>query len=196
MIDICKDLEFYEANHLYKIDGCVIPSVSQIIAPLSDRTYKNIDKKTLQHAADKGTEVHFAIENWIKFGIEDIRGDYKKYFDGFIEWWNLNTPEVLGSEIKFYHKVLRYGGTADLICKIDGEVTLVDYKTSSNINELNYGIQLEAYARALESQEVKIERKEILHLKKDGKWKAYDFQVNDNKKWRYFNALYTLKDLL
>ena len=71
----------------------------------------------------------FRSENYAKFGIEDIPPVYAGYFAGFREWWHSRKPEVLATETKVYHKILRYAGTVDLLCIIDGRVTLVDYKT-------------------------------------------------------------------
>ena len=53
--------------------------------------------------------------------------------NGFSAWWELRQPEVLATECRVYHKILRYAGTADLLCVIGGRVTLVDYKSSAQV---------------------------------------------------------------
>ena len=65
-------LEFDEAGHIYRLDGIIIPSVSAVMAPLSKVKYDGINSRTLEKAAGKGTAVHNAIENWLKFDIEDV----------------------------------------------------------------------------------------------------------------------------
>lgn len=70
-------LEFDEAGHIYRLDGIIIPSVSAVMAPLSKVKYDGINSRTLEKAAGKGTAVHNAIENWLKFDIEDVPPEHQ-----------------------------------------------------------------------------------------------------------------------
>ncbi len=190
------ELDFDEKPHIYKLGGIQIPSVSEIMEPLSQSEYGAIDRKVLQRAADKGTDVHNAIENWLKFGIEDISPENEGYFDAFMDWWEQRNPELIGSEVRVYHKLLRYAGTVDLIALIDGEVNLIDFKTTHKLIEKNCGVQLEAYTQALASHGITIERKRILHLRKDGKWDDPQFPAHDAQRWRVFNSLKAVHDYI
>ena len=162
------ELTFEEQNHIYRLNGSEIPSVTTLMRPLSDANYSGIDPAVLDMAAKRGTIVHNAIENYVQFGIEDVDAKYAGYFEGFKEWWNLVKPEPLKTEQKLYHKILRYAGKADLICLIDGRLTLVDYKTSAQVNRKLCAVQLEGYDRGLESHGIKIDDRLILHLTRDG----------------------------
>ena len=141
-------LEFDENGHIYRLDGIIIPSVSAVMAPLSKVKYEGINSKTLEKAAGKGTAVHNAIENWIKFDIEDVPPEYQGYFGAFRMWWDKYKPKVVGSEIRMCHRLMRYAGTADLVAYIDDELTLVDYKTTYTISDMTCGVQLEAQSCA------------------------------------------------
>ena len=123
------ELTFEEERHLYYLNGLEVPSVTTLMKPLSSDFYSTVDPEVLNKAAKRGTAIHNAVENYAKFGIEDIPPVYSGYFAGFREWWDSRKPEVLATETKVYHKILRYAGTVDLLCIIDGRVTLVDYKT-------------------------------------------------------------------
>lgn len=144
-IPAVEGLEFDDATHTYRIDGLVIPSVSAILGPLSKAKYAGISERTLGRAADKGTAVHNSIENWIKFEIEDIPPEHIGYFNAFRAWWDEFQPEVVGSEVRICHRLMRYGGTADLVAYISDELTLVDYKSTYVISDMTCGVQLEAY---------------------------------------------------
>jgi hypothetical protein len=157
-------------------------------------SYAGVSSKTLAKAAAKGTTVHNSIENWIKFGIEDIPSEYRGYFDGFLEWYEKYHPEPIASEMRVYHKLLEYGATIDLLCMIDGELNLVDFKTTYTLMEMSCGVQLEAYAQALASHGIQIQRKHILHMKKDGKWSFPEFPAKDPTRWRVVGALKCLYD--
>lgn len=189
-------LEFDEASHTYRLDGLIVPSVSAIMEPLSRAKYSGISERTLGRAADKGTAVHNCIENWIKFGIEDIPPEHMGYFQAFKDWWNEFRPVVVGSEIRVCHPLMRYGGTIDLVAYIADELTLVDYKSTYVISDMTCGVQLEAYAQALGSMGVKVQRKKILHLKKDGCYDIREYPAADVQRWRVFGALKTVYDYI
>lgn len=101
------ELTFDEASHIYRLNGDIIPSVSKLMEPLKDQCYGGISKRTLENAAIKGSAVHNSIENWIKFGIDDIPSEHRGYFNGFMEWWKQYKPRVFGSEVRIYHTALR-----------------------------------------------------------------------------------------
>lgn len=160
------ELTFDEASHIYRLNGDIIPSVSKLMEPLKDQCYGGISKRTLENAAIKGSAVHNSIENWIKFGIDDIPSEHRGYFNGFMEWWKQYKPRVFGSEVRIYHKQMRYGGTIDLLCEIGGLLELIDFKTTYSLLEMTCGVQLEAYSQALASHGITPQRKHILHMPK------------------------------
>lgn len=188
------ELRFDEKSHIYRLDGVEIPSVSRVMEPLKASSYAGIGEKTLARAADKGSSVHNSIENWLKFGIDDIPEEHRPYFEGFLAWWDEYRPEVVASEVKTYHKLMRYGGTIDLLAYIGGKLTLIDFKTTYRLLEKSCGVQLEAYAQALASHGIAVEEKHILHLTKDGKWAYPEFPAKDPVRWRVFSALKCVYD--
>lgn len=190
------ELTFDDATHIYRLDGVEIPSVSRIMEPLKSATYAGVSEKTLQRAANRGTSAHNSIENYIKFSIEDVHPEHRPYFDAFLEWWAKNNPVVVGSEIRVYHKILRYGGTIDLLCYIGDKLTLIDFKTTYSVSDMSCGVQLEAYEKALASHDIFVDQKMILHLKKDGKHKELPYPANDSRRWRAFGGLKVVYDYI
>ena len=189
-------LEFDEGPHIYRLDGLEIPSVSAVMTPLSNARYSGINSRTLEKAAERGTEVHNAIENHIKYDITDIPAQNRGYFEAFLQWQRDANPIPVGSEVRICHRIMRYAGTADLVAYIDGKLTLVDYKTTYTVSDMSCSVQLEAYAQALKNVGVEIEQKMILHLTKDGKYDIHRYQINDAERWRVFGALKTVHDYL
>lgn len=186
------ELEFEEKRHIYTLNGAVIPSVTTIMKPLSQSLYGGIDEAVLNAAAARGTAVHNAIENYTLFGIADLAPEYSGYLDAYIAWRNEYSPEPLANECKVYHKILRYAGTSDMLAVIDGKLILIDFKTSSSVNKMLTGVQLEAYAKAYESHGLKVDGKAILHLKKNGKFSWVYYGRNDSASWDVFGALLTV----
>lgn len=186
------NLQFDESSHIYKLNGVAIPSVTTIMKPLSDSLYKGVDTAMLNKAAERGTIVHNAIENYIKFGVTDCPQEYAAYFSAYLKWCRDHKVKVIQSEQKTYHKFMRYAGTIDCICKIDGMKILVDYKTSAAVNRMLTGVQTEAYAQAYETHGERIDKKAILHLDKFGNYEFIEYRRNDTESWNTFNALMTI----
>ena len=181
-----EGLEFDELSHIYLLNGVALPSVTKIIEVGND-TYKDVDKNVLDRAANRGTAVHNSIENWIKFGVDDLEPDMHGYLDAFMDWWDMWKPKIIGSEVRLYHKLMRYAGTCDLLAEIEDEINLIDFKTSYKVYEKNCRLQLEAYSQAMASHGLVVKRKRILHLKKDGKWEDIQFDQRDAEAWRVFS---------
>ena len=188
------ELTFDEAGHIYRLNGLVIPSVTTLMKPLSDDFYRTVDPNVLDRAARRGTAIHNAVENFTTFGVQDIAPQYAGYFQSFLQWWELRKPEPLAMEHKVYHKILRYAGTADLICVIGGRLTLVDYKSSAQVNSKLCAVQLEGYDRAFESQGVKVDDRLILHLSKSG-YQEVPFQ-RSSKCWSVLSSLMTIRNYM
>lgn len=98
------ELTFEEERHLYYLNGLEVPSVTTLMKPLSSDFYSTVDPEVLNKAAKRGTAIHNAVENYAKFGIEDIPPVYAGYFAGFREWWDSRKPEVLRPKPRFTTK--------------------------------------------------------------------------------------------
>ena len=62
-------IDFDEEKHEYSVDGVRVPSVSEILAPLSADRYADLNPWMLKAAAARGTAVHEACE-LIDYGVE------------------------------------------------------------------------------------------------------------------------------
>ena len=190
-----SELTFEERGHIYRLNGIAVPSVTTLMKPLSDDYYRTIDPAVLAQAASRGTAIHNAVENYVQFGIVDIEPRYEGYFTAFRKWLSAREPEIVATERKVYHKILRYAGTSDLLAIINGRLTLVDYKTSAQVNTKLCDVQLEGYDRAYESHGVVIEDRLILHLSRDGKFVEVPFK-RSAKSWSAFSALMTIHNYM
>lgn len=190
------ELMFDERKHIYTVNGLFVPSVTTVMRPLSEDVYGGIDEGVLNRAAARGTAVHNAIENYIKFDIRDIPEEHEGYFEAFLKWFEEHKAEPYGDEVRLYHKSLMYAGTADMFASVDGIDTLIDFKTSAAVQKMLCGVQLEAYDRAIQSHTggKGFERKAIVHLKKDGSYQMIEYSPNDIECWRVFTALLTVRN--
>ncbi len=192
-----KELTFDDPTHTYRVNGVVIPSVSTIMEPLTAAKYKGISESTLNNAANKGTSVHNAIENYIKFGIEDVPSEHRPYFNGFLEWYNIAKPQIIASEFRCYHKLMMYGGTLDILSIEDGLLTVTDIKTTYTVYDMTCKVQLEGYSQILASLGLKVQKKQILHLAGERGWKICgNYPAQDAEAWRVFGSLKCVHDYI
>ena len=94
----------------------------------------------MRRAGDEGTQVHNAIEDYLK-GEEivwiDDNGNTKynlevwKMILKFADFWETHKPELIESEVHLFSDELKIAGTGDLIVKIADELWLLDIKTSN-----------------------------------------------------------------
>lgn len=111
-------LAFEEKTHQYILNGMqVLPSVTTLMKPLSDTLYAGIRPETLQAAAERGTEVHSAIEDYVTLGITDISEARRGYFEAFLRWMKDYNVQPLSVEHRAYHPALGYAGTLDMAIK-------------------------------------------------------------------------------
>jgi len=62
-------------RRLIYLNGLEVPSVTTLMKPLSSDFYSTVDPEVLNKAAKRGTAIHNAVENYAKFGIEDMCRD-------------------------------------------------------------------------------------------------------------------------
>lgn len=71
----------------------------------------------------------------------------------FVDWYNEVKPEIIDLEQVVENKKYNYAGTQDLKCKINGEVWIVDFKTSAHVwPEME--LQLSSYKHADKNKDV------------------------------------------
>lgn len=96
------ELRFEDKRHIYTLGGQILPSVTTVMKPLDEALYRGIDESVMQMAAERGTAIHNAAENFALYGIEDIEPRYAGYFEAFLKFWEEKYPEPLATESRVY----------------------------------------------------------------------------------------------
>ena len=111
-------------------------------------------KEISREAQNIGSDVHKWIELWIKFKIHggsavaDYPYEVKTPMENFHKWVESREVEWIDSEKKVYSKFWNYAGTIDALAKINGELYVIDFKTSAKIYK-EYYLQVYGYAQAI-----------------------------------------------
>lgn len=158
----------------------------------------NIPDHILKMAAERGSIVHKYIEDWLNW-YEEIKGpidcephlglEYGVYETVWKEWleerikWEIKPMYI---EQKIINKKLGIKGIIDCIALINGRICLVDWKTSSNLDEWSTNCQLQLYYMMLlkgnkEEREIakQIQELRCLNLTKTG-YRWFKFDINKN----------------
>lgn len=219
-----KQINFLDRRVYKRSEGVYYPSVTTILQYMPKNKFFDTWLKDVGHNADlimrkagkEGTQVHEAAEELVEGREVSWMDDYgkAKYSQlvwemilKFADFWKTYKPELISSEAFVWSDEYKYAGTADIVCKMNGETWLLDIKTSNSIHK-SYDLQLASYAKALEeSKGIKIDRTGIIWLKAHSRGPSKQKNVIQGKGWKLlqvdeieknfelFNLIYKLYSL-
>lgn len=148
--ELSKELDTNSKTQ-YEYEGKKVPRVTEILSKtiasdallywanglgFKHKRYKD----ELEKAANIGTIAHNEIENFFKNSIIGKSISFK----AFMRWYEpiKDKFELIAAEEKLVCKY--FGGTFDMLAKIDGKIYLIDFKTSNHVT-FKYMLQLAAY---------------------------------------------------
>lgn len=191
-----KDQHWYESP---KHPGLYYPSVTMITGYLpkgqffekylTEQGSYEESKRVLQEAAERGTRCHQASEILDKGGIipyeaSGLSDEEYQLMSYYVDWHKKFTPEIIHVELRLISDKHKLGGTADRIYRINGELTLLDLKTSRTAIYDSHWIQVAAYADMYEwLHKEKIANVAILRLT-DRRKEGYEYVIRDRIEWQ------------
>ena len=176
------DIEFLEDDHIYLVDGVILPSITQILKVKFGGKYEGVNQSVLKRASELGTLVHKEIEDFEKYGIEGDTKELRNY--KFLK--NLHGFNCLGNElplILFRNDKPVACGTTDLLLSEGDKIGLGDIKRTSALDKEYLSYQLNLYRLAyIQSYEKPIEFLRGLHLREDIR-KYIEIPINEEIAW-------------
>lgn len=152
-------IEFIEKEHIYLVDGVIVPSVTQLLKKLFPCKYKNIPKKILEDKSIYGVELHKFIEIIEKKKPKRPLAYIKKYYNpniyqieslkDYLEIKKKYNIEITDSEKMVVYKDI-YCGTLDLKGTVNDKKAIIDIKTTYDLDELYVSWQNSLYEMASE----------------------------------------------
>jgi hypothetical protein len=147
---------------MYECGANAYPSVTSIISFVSKEKFASwrakvgneVANEITRQATTRGTDLHYLLEMYLK--NQDVK-QYEEYNKPLIQFmFNFAKPfvdkklnNIYQQETTMYSDKLCLAGTVDLICEVDGELAIVDFKTSKKEKPEewleNYFVQLSAY---------------------------------------------------
>lgn len=137
-------LDFDEPSHVYRLDGRVIPSVTQILAPLVD--YSMVKPEVLERARQLGQAVHRATELYDNDDLDEdtLSDEVYPYLIGWQKFRRECGFVPLLREARFAHPSLGFAGTLDTVGPVKGELAVIDLKKMATLGPV-VGVQTAAY---------------------------------------------------
>jgi len=150
----------------------------------------------VQKAGEEGTRIHDAIEKfltgkaveWETDGVMNYNLTEWKCIMRFKEFHDIFKPETIAVERVLVDAKLKLGGTMDYVCRLNGVVWYIDFKSSNAIHTTSF-LQNAAYVKMWnDSMEDKIEKAGTLWLKAktrktaEGKLQGKGWQVKESPK--------------
>lgn len=173
---------FEEEKHRYTTQGgVVLPSVTRILHPVTLSFYEGVDPETLRLKAELGHAVHSCIEFLIDDDLDESSIDlsWQPYIDAWKYWRSVYQPKFLHTELRLGCEL--FCGTVDCICEINGEIFVIDWKTTDKLLK-TVGPQTAAYellARDFDKRKSMLNRA-ALQLKPNGQFVFERFtDIND-----------------
>lgn len=159
-----------------------------------DTAFWKSGKETGKDAADYGTLAHAWIEAHLEGAevtLDSLPIPARNAVNEYLKWEKEHKLETIKTEQTFYNCKLNYAGTADWLGKLDGELSMGDWKTSTGIF-FSYVIQGWAYALADEMQHAERLYRQIFigRFGKDGSQEVKIFKRNE------FPSIETARDVI
>lgn len=158
-----------------------------------------VSSKSSDAFADIGTLIHYLVECDVK-GVEPDLGDYspnqvevaREAFKKWVEWKSQHQFELIHSELPLVSEKKEFGGTLDVLAKVDGRITLIDVKTSAKIRG-SHKTQTTAYEFLADENGIKVDDLMIARIGRTKEEGSEFVKVNHkNLHWAKFEACHAL----
>lgn len=175
-------LEYDDDTHTYLYEGLILPSITQILQIKFGKKYDGVDTWVLTKAAERGLEVHKAIENLCKTGEVE---DYKevKNFMFLQKHYQFSVVDNELPVVLFKDNIPIAAGRLDLVLEINNGIYLGDIKRTATLDKEYLGYQLNLYRIAYQQcYGNKIKGLRGLHLRED-KRKFVPIPIREDMAW-------------
>lgn len=123
--------------------------------------------------AQIGTIAHLLVMHHLKGTTPDL-SEYSQAdintaqncMKSFYEWEKIHKLEPIILETPLSSDIYNYGGTADFIGKVDGQLEIIDFKTGGGLYP-EYSVQLSAYRQLAKERGYEVNRARLLRIGRD-----------------------------
>jgi hypothetical protein len=156
------DLKHFKAKTGYEIDGLWYPRVTSIVSIkakpalykfYADQGNFSLAESIKSKSADEGTLIHETIEAILTGKPVAVPHSIQPAINAFVEFKKKNEIVPMKIEERVISKNHWYAGTVDVIGTLNGQLGVLDIKTSYSIYR-DYGLQTAAYVEAVKENNI------------------------------------------
>lgn len=144
-------LTFDPEAHVYRIDGVVVPSVTQVLRQTGYIRLDGVSEATLEHARERGRRVHQALHFLFDDDLDEdsVDDELRGYLESARRYLSTEVRQVLRVECRVHSTRYMFAGTLDLLAlHADGALSVDDFKTG-HPDDVAADLQTGAYLGAL-----------------------------------------------
>ena len=187
-------------SRFYRRNGDYYPSVTHVLSYYpKGKHFEDWLKKVgyaseyiVKKAAEEGTQTHNLCEDYLngkecsflnQYGNPAYPPHVWQMFLNFVDFWETHKPTLIETEVHLFSDTLRVAGTCDLIIELNGELWVLDLKTSNHL-QTTYDLQTAVYSQCYEECYGKtIQRRGILWLKSKSRGEDKSGKRLKGKNW-------------
>ena len=196
-------------SRYYQRNGEYYPSITYVLGAYpKGKFFEDWLKKVgyasehiVRKAASQGTETHEMIESYLngkelnflsKSGHPQYDTLVWQMFLRFVDFWEEYNPKLIETEVHLFSDEIKVAGTCDMVCEIDDELWIIDFKTSNHL-QTTYDLQTAVYGKCYEEcYGKKADRYGVLWLKSN-KRKAAEGKIQ-GKGWEMYESKRTQEE--
>jgi len=186
-------LDFEPLSHTYRVDGLVVPSVTQLLddAGLTP-DYSVVAPSVLLHARHRGIHIDACCDLLDEDDLDwrSVHPEALPYVEAWARFCADEGYEPWGGQIPLYHPAHGYAGTADSIGELGGRWVVVERKATTKM-AATYALQTAGYAQpglwmaprgggALEPVPWQTPARLGVQLRRDGRYVVVPYEDGDD----------------
>lgn len=132
---VADGLHFDTTEHRYTLDGLRLPSVTEILSPITAHEYRGVDSEVMGRAAALGEAVHKLIELDIAGTLDEdaLDASLRPYLAQWRQFLVQSGFVPILSEHRVHSVRYGYAGTLDLFGLLNAEAALIDAKRTAAV---------------------------------------------------------------
>jgi hypothetical protein len=163
---MAEELRFDAERHEYWLGQHKVPGVTRVLELLED--WQGVPAHVLAAARQRGQLVHEACALLVRERLDwqSLDPELVPYLIGAKNFLEQSGVIVIASEVRVAHRVNRYAGTLDLLCEMNQQLGLYDFKSGTVPRTV--GPQTAAYVEAYEDARcTRVRRRYCVQLNPD-----------------------------
>lgn len=193
-------IEFNEERHEYRLDGAVVPSVTEIIKPLSDFSNVPEEQREFKRQIGKALDAAITLYERQDLDFDTLDEQVLPFFEAWLAFKKDTGFRVILNQVIVFSRKLRFAGTLDILGTRTPDSPnpdeLIDTKCVWTMDPAT-GVQTAGYGIAcFESLGIRLKKRGGVQLLRDGTYRYHQYtHPNDENVFKACLAILAWKGI-